>query len=94
MTDQPDLATSKLSRRSLIEKCPDPCRRHRFSGGNAAGGACQTKLSHDVAKYQDQPKNGQKCSTYLQFVPPGSCKIVVDPISPNGWCQFYGPKAT
>ena len=52
----------------------------------------QTKLSHEISKYQDTPKNNQKCSTCIQFVTPASCKIVVDPISPDGWCQFYGPK--
>lgn len=94
MTDQPDLGKPKLSRRSLLKSVPI------FTGAIASAGAlpemalAQTKLSHTVAKYQDQPKNGQKCSTCLQFAAPGSCKIVVDPISPNGWCQFYGPKTT
>ena len=55
--------------------------------------SAQTKLTHEVAKYQDTPKDDQKCSTCIQFVtPPASCKIVVDPISPDGWCQFYGAK--
>jgi hypothetical protein len=52
----------------------------------------QTKLTHEVAKYQETPKDDQKCSTCIQFVEPASCKIVVDPISPDGWCQFYGAK--
>jgi hypothetical protein len=26
------------------------------------------------------------------LVTPASCKIVADPISPDGWCQFYGAK--
>jgi len=52
----------------------------------------QTKLTHEVAKYQETPKDGQKCSTCIQFVEPASCKLVVDPISPDGWCQFYGAK--
>jgi hypothetical protein len=52
----------------------------------------QTKIAHEVAKYQDTPKNDQKCSTCIQFVAPASCKIVADPISPDGWCQFYGAK--
>jgi hypothetical protein len=50
----------------------------------------QTKLSHDVAKYQDQPKNGQKCSTCLQFVPPEAR----GPDQAEWMCQFYGPKTT
>ncbi len=56
------------------------------------GASAQTKLTHEVAKYQDSPKDGQKCSTCIQFVEPASCKLVVDPISPDGWCQFYGAK--
>ncbi len=44
--------------------------------------SAQTKLTHEVAKYQDTPKDDQKCSTCIQFVtPPPSCKIVADPIS-------------
>lgn len=58
----------------------------------ASGASAQTKLTHEVAKYQDTPKDGQKCSTCIQFVEPASCKLVVDPISPDGWCQFYGAK--
>jgi hypothetical protein len=94
MTDQPDLTKAGVSRRSLLKSAP------AFAGALVSAAAlpqtarAQTKLSHTVAKYQDQPKNGQKCSTCVQFSPPGSCKIVVDPISPNGWCQFYGQKAT
>ena len=30
----------------------------------------QTKLTHDVAKYQDHPKNGQQCSGCVQFLAP------------------------
>jgi hypothetical protein len=40
----------------------------------------QPKLTHEIAKYQDTPKNDQKCSTCILFVTPDSCKIVVDPI--------------
>jgi len=46
----------------------------------------QTKLTHEIAKYQDTPKNDQKCPTCIQFVTQASCKIVVDPINPDGWC--------
>jgi hypothetical protein len=34
----------------------------------------QAKLTHEDAKYQDQPKDGQQCSACLQFVEPASCK--------------------
>jgi hypothetical protein len=52
----------------------------------------QAKIPHETAKYQETPKNDQKCSTCIQFVEPASCKIVADPINPNGWCMFYGAK--
>jgi len=52
----------------------------------------QTKLTHDAAKYQDQPKDGQQCSGCVQFLAPSSCKLVEDPISASGWCQLFMAK--
>jgi len=60
---------------------------------NARNAQAQTKLAHEQAKYQVTPKDDKRCSTCVQFQPPSSCKIVADPISPNGWCQFYGAKS-
>jgi hypothetical protein len=94
MTDQSDLAKSKLSRRSLLKNVPIVVGAIASAAALPEMALAQTKLSHAVAKYQDQPKNEQKCSSCLQFMPPRSCKIVVDPISPDGWCQFYGSKTT
>lgn len=64
-----------------------------LSAPTARSALAQTKLTHEAAKYQEMPKNNQKCSTCVQFMAPASCKIVADPINPNGWCQFYGAKA-
>jgi hypothetical protein len=63
-----------------------------LSAPPARSALAQTKLTHEAAKYQETPKNNQKCSTCVQFMAPASCKIVADPINPNGWCQFYGAK--
>jgi len=63
-----------------------------LSAPAARNALAQTKLTHEIAKYQETPKNDQKCSTCVQFVPPASCKIVADPTNPDGWCQFYGAK--
>ena len=51
--------------------------------------AQQAKLAQRLSKYQAMPKDGQQCSTCSHFVAPASCAIVVDPIAPQGWCQFY-----
>lgn len=80
-----------ISRRSLLKGAP-------LAAATAVSVGClkpnkaaaqQTKLSHAISKYQDTPKNGQQCSTCSRFVAPASCAIVVDPIAPEGWCQFY-----
>jgi hypothetical protein len=69
-----------------------------LAGAIVAAGAvpdrllAQTKVTHEVAKYQEEPKNGQQCSTCVQFEAPSGCKIVESPISPNGWCQLYSAK--
>jgi hypothetical protein len=52
----------------------------------------QAKLTHEAAKYQDQPKDGLQCSACLHFVEPASCKLVEDPIAAAGWCQLFMPK--
>jgi hypothetical protein len=48
----------------------------------------QAKLTHEAAKYQDNPKDGQQCSGCVQFVAPHSCKVVKDPVVASGWCQL------
>jgi hypothetical protein len=84
----------EISRRSLLKGMPAVAGIVVSFGTVALPEAAmaQTKLSHEVAKYQDMPKNGQECSTCLQFMPPNACKIVASPISPQGWCQFYAKK--
>jgi hypothetical protein len=61
MTDRPDWTKAGMSRRWLLKNSP------AFAGAIASAVAlpqnafAQTKLTHEVAKYQDEPKNGQKC---------------------------------
>ena len=80
-----------ISRRSLLKGAPlvaaTAVSLNCLTAGEAA--AQQTKLSQALSKYQDTPKDGVQCSTCSHFVAPSSCAIVVDPIKPEGWCQFY-----
>ena len=50
------------------------------------------KISKADALYQYQPKGQQRCAICLQFMPPGQCRIVAGPVSPNGWCQFFAAR--
>jgi hypothetical protein len=58
----------------------------------------QAKGSKAQFKYQSTPKNGQKCSQCMFFIPGssasanGTCKIVDGSISPNGWCTAFAKK--
>jgi hypothetical protein len=85
---------NEFSRRSLLQSVPVVAAT-AFSLECITPGAAsaqQTKLSQMLSKYQDTPKNGQQCSTCSRFVAPASCSIVVDPIAPQGWCQFFVAK--
>jgi hypothetical protein len=85
-------AAGCTSRRAILLNSASIAGGFILSAPAARTASAQTKLTHEVAKYQDTPKDGQKCSTCIQFVEPASCKLVVDPISPDAWCQFYAAK--
>ena len=55
-------------------------------------GAAQQKVAQKLVQYQQKPKNNQKCSLCLHFVPPDSCKVVDGKINPDGWCALFAPK--
>jgi hypothetical protein len=92
MTDQSGSTKNGVCRRSLLKSVPMIAGAIISATALPGNVFAQTKVSHAISKYQDQPNNGQQCSTCAQFEPPASCKIVESPISPNGWCQLYGAK--
>ena len=51
------------------------------------------KTAKDAVKYQESPKDGQKCADCNFFQAPGSCTVVDGTISPNGWCMLYSKKS-
>ena len=60
--------------------------------GTARQASSQAKVPKTALKYQDQPKNDQRCSGCTHFISGGQCKLVEGEISPNGWCTAYSPK--
>jgi High potential iron-sulfur protein len=52
----------------------------------------QAKIAQKMVQYQEKPKGPQECDNCLQFVAPGSCKLVEGKINPKGWCQLYAQK--
>ena len=58
----------------------------------ATARAQDQKIAQELVQYQNQPKEGAKCSGCAQFQAPNACAIVAGNISPNGWCVAYAPK--
>jgi hypothetical protein len=54
--------------------------------------SAQQKVSKAAMKYQDKPNGDKQCSNCMQFIPPGSCKVVEGAISPNGYCLAWAKK--
>jgi len=83
--------SDKLSRRGALKAIAALAAITAVSGA-ARDASAQAKASKAAVKYQDQPKNGQRCSGCANFISGGQCKIVQGEISPNGWCLAYSPK--
>jgi hypothetical protein len=82
----------KVSRRSVLRGMV------LLAGGSLAAGVIRVrpayaqKASKADAKYQDTPKDGQKCSACVYFQPPAACGVVEGNVSPEGWCAMYNKK--
>ena len=82
----------RLSRRSLLRGAA------LLASGTLAGSivsikpAYAQKASKVDAKYQDSPKDGQKCDQCVYFQAPNKCGVVEGDISPNGWSAMFNKK--
>ena len=81
-----------VCRRSLLKSVPMIAGAIISTNAVAQSLFAQAKLTHEAAKYQDRPKDGQQCSGCVQFVAPASCKVVEDPVAASGWCQLFVAK--
>jgi hypothetical protein len=84
---------SKMSRRSVLKRATllvGTVMAASVLPGKQA--LAQQKVSKEAMKYQDKPNGDKQCSNCLQFVPPGSCKVVEGTISPNGYCLAWVKK--
>jgi hypothetical protein len=92
MTNPSSSINRGLCRRSLLKSVPVIAGAIISTSAVAESLVAQTKLTHEAAKYQDTPKDGQQCSGCVQFVAPASCKVVEDPVAASGWCQLFTAK--
>jgi hypothetical protein len=92
MTNPSSSINRGLCRRSLLQSVPVIAGAIISTNAMAQSLVAQTKLTHEAAKYQDTPKDGQQCSGCVQFVAPASCNVVEDPVAASGWCQLFVAK--
>jgi hypothetical protein len=92
MTNPSSSTKTGVCRRSLLKSVPVIAGAVISTTVMADSLFAQTKLTHEAAKYQDNPKDGQQCSGCVQFVAPASCKVVEDPVAASGWCQLFTAK--
>jgi hypothetical protein len=84
----------KLSRRSLLTQAAVLAGAAlTASVVPSERASAQQKVSKEAMKYQDKPNGDQRCDNCLQFVAPGSCKVVDGVISPKGYCIAWVKKA-
>ena len=92
MTNRSNATKEGICRRSVLKSVPMIAGAIISTNAVTQTLFAQAKLSHEAAKYQDSPKDGQQCSGCVQFVAPHSCKVVEDPVAASGWCQLFMAK--
>lgn len=83
------MTSFELSRRQLMQKAAAASGAFAVSATIANSAAAQAKSSPQVAGYQSDPKDGQRCGQCQHFQPPSACKVVAGRISAQGWCRLY-----
>jgi hypothetical protein len=76
-----------VCRRSLLKSVPMIAGAIISTSAVPQNLFAQQKLTHEAAKYQDHPKDGQQWLGLRPIRRAASCKVVEDPIAASGWCQ-------
>lgn len=71
-----------LSRRTLLIAAAS------VAGAGRVADAKGKRSQADVA-YQDHPHGVERCEICAPFLPPDQCRVVVGPVSRQGWCKVY-----
>jgi len=87
--EEAPMTRTALSRRRLMQKAAAASGAFAMLGTIASSAAAQAKSLQQVAGYQSEPKDGQRCSQCQHFQPPSACKVVAGRISAQGWCRLY-----
>jgi hypothetical protein len=86
MSDEPEHASARLSRRSLLRGAVGATG---VLAATLSPALAQPKISKIAVNYQDHPDGDKRCDKCVQFQPPDACKVVDGSISPQGSCRIF-----
>lgn len=90
--DKQSTADRSRSRRDFLNIACTGLGAAIVIGLTSSSAQAANKMPHGAVKYQDTPKGDQRCDNCALWEPPSGCKLVQDPIAPNGWCILYKKK--
>ena len=77
----------------LVGACEEPYPDEPAPGAPSSTAGTGRKQTKEEADYQDMPNGDAHCSLCANFVPPDGCRIIEGPVSPDGWCRNFKPRA-
>jgi hypothetical protein len=83
---------ANLSRRTWLRRAAAACGATAALALVPVRDASAQKASKEAMKYQDKPKDGQRCDGCVYFQAPRACGIVEGDIAPEGWCVAWNKK--
>ena len=93
MSDFDSMKVPSVSRRDFLFAAAIGSGAMIGAGLMSSPAHAANKIPQKAVSYQSTPKGKQRCDNCSLWQPPGSCKLVQDPIDPAGWCVLYKAKA-
>ena len=93
MSDEPRFNARQISRRDFLRVAAASSGAVVGLGIVSTPAAASNKMAQKAVNYQPTPKGKQRCDNCSLWQPPGSCKLVQDPIAASGWCVLYKAKS-
>lgn len=91
MTESPIHGFAAPTRRSIVKAAIGAVGVAAAIAARPGSAAAEPAISKEAVAYQDEPQGDKECGRCVQFVAPGSCKVVIGTISPHGSCRIFRP---
>ena len=92
MADRSSIAANPVSRRAFLEAAAFGGAAVVAAGYASTPAQAANKVPQKSVRYQQTPKDGQRCDNCSFWQTPSSCTLVDGKIDPAGWCSLYRKK--